>query len=84
MGEDGGAPEELSLTDFWAAARFRSAVPRRAASGRYAAPEVGQERRCQGAGASSMGAIVQVPENCTPLSMNISGECRVPETRAGT
>ena len=30
------------------------------------------------------GAIVHVPENCTPLSMKISGECRVPETRAGT
>jgi hypothetical protein len=32
----------------------------------------------------SMGAMVQLPENCTPLSMNTSGACSVPETRAGT
>ena len=30
------------------------------------------------------GAMVQVPEKWTPLSMKISGECRVPLTRAGT
>ena len=29
------------------------------------------------------GAMVQVPENWTPLSMNISGDCREPFTRAG-
>lgn len=34
--------------------------------------------------AQSMGAMVQLPENCTPLSMNTSGACNVPDTRAGT
>ncbi len=30
------------------------------------------------------GAIVHEPENWTPLSMKISGACKLPLTRAGT
>src|SRR5690348_4331019 len=40
--------------------------------------------RCYAGPLARPGSIVQEPENCTPLSMNISGARSVPFTRAGT